>query len=61
MKEYELLISAAYKHGGQEYRNCFKEYVKANNKTEAKAAMKKELAADGYIKISIYEVREIAA
>ena len=61
MKEYELLISAAYKHGGQEYRNCFKEYVRANSVKEAKAAIKKELAADGYIKINVYEVHEIAA
>jgi hypothetical protein len=59
MKEYELHITVAYEAGGTIYNNCFKEYVKANNKKEAKRIIKEELKDEGYLKINVSEIYEV--
>ncbi len=53
MKEFEIHVSASYIAGGEKYWNCFKEYVTAKNKTEAKKILKSELKEDGYKNIEM--------
>lgn len=58
MKEFEIRVSASYIAAGSKYWNCFKEYVTAKNKTEARKILKAELKEDGYknIEMEILEV-----
>lgn len=56
MKEFEIKVFASYVSGGEVYSNCFKEYVEADNESEAKNKLEAELKKDGYIDISLSDV-----
>lgn len=53
MKKYEIFVSASYMVNEHEEYNCFKEYIEANNATEAKKVLKAQLKVNGYKKISM--------
>ncbi len=54
MKEYEIHVCASYyTDGGSKEWNCFKEYVNADSRTEAKRILKEELRKDGYHNITM--------
>lgn len=58
MKEFEIKVCASYTPAGTKYWNCFKEYVTANNATEAKKKLKEELKKEGYKNIKFSDVIE---
>ena len=49
MKEYEIHVFVSYtSQGGTKEYDCFLEYIKANNASEAKTLLRAELKAGGY-------------
>lgn len=58
MKEYELRITVSYKPNQTIFYNCFKEFIKANNKNEAKRIVKEKYKDYGYRTMKITEIYE---
>lgn len=59
MIEFEIFVCASYMVNEHEEQNCFKEYVNANNSSEAKRICRAGLKSEGYKNIEMDEPIEV--